>query len=178
MKSNIDHNHSFAPEAVTIKCKEKDWFRRVISEAIWIAKENLSLNRDRSRHTLPRSTTNFCRHITLTSHRDHVTSRKLQTKRRRPEVSGRKLLTFTYKTGENMTFYQYDIDIFGLTPKKPFQCNICGAVQKTHLTSHLFSHVREKHFYCNVCPATFVSDSKLLWGKPFCRHICDVAHAQ
>ena len=47
------HNHSFAPETVTVKCKEKDWFRRGIAEAIWIAKENPSLNRDRGRHTLP-----------------------------------------------------------------------------------------------------------------------------
>ncbi len=30
-----------------------DWFRRGIAEAIWIAKENPSLNRDRGRHTLP-----------------------------------------------------------------------------------------------------------------------------
>ncbi len=47
------HNHSFAPETITVKCKEKDWFRRGIAEAIWIAKENPSLNRDRGRHTLP-----------------------------------------------------------------------------------------------------------------------------
>ncbi len=32
--------YSFAPEAVTVKCKEKDWFPRGIAEAIWIAKEN------------------------------------------------------------------------------------------------------------------------------------------
>ena len=27
------HNHSFAPETVTVKCKEKEWFRRGIAEA-------------------------------------------------------------------------------------------------------------------------------------------------
>ncbi len=31
------------------------------------------------RHTLPRSTTNFCCHVTLAQHREHVTTRKLQT---------------------------------------------------------------------------------------------------
>ena len=46
------HNHSFAPEAVTVKCKEKDRFGRGIAKAIWIAKENLLLNRDRGMHTL------------------------------------------------------------------------------------------------------------------------------
>ncbi len=40
------HNDSFAPEGVTVKCI-KDWFRRGIAEAIWIAKESPSLNRDR-----------------------------------------------------------------------------------------------------------------------------------
>ena len=64
---------------IKFKCKEKDWFRHGIAEAIWIAKTNPSLNRDRGRHTLPRSTTSFCHHVTLTPHRDHMTIRKLQT---------------------------------------------------------------------------------------------------
>ncbi len=33
------HKHSFAPESVAVKRKEKDWFRRGIAEAIWIAKQ-------------------------------------------------------------------------------------------------------------------------------------------
>ena len=38
------HNHSFAPEAITVKYKEQDWFQRgIAAEAIWIAKENPSL---------------------------------------------------------------------------------------------------------------------------------------
>ena len=46
-------NDSFAPQPVTLKCKEKDWFRRGIAETIWIAKENPSLNRDNGRPILP-----------------------------------------------------------------------------------------------------------------------------
>ncbi len=47
------YNHSFAPETVTVKRKEKDWFRHGIAEAIWIAKENPSLNRQRQAHFPP-----------------------------------------------------------------------------------------------------------------------------
>ncbi len=83
------HNHSFAPEAVIVQCKEKDWLQCGIEEAIWIAKENPSLNLE-SGTLSPRSTTNFCHHMTLASHRVHMTTRH----GRRPEVLGLKLLTF------------------------------------------------------------------------------------
>ncbi len=90
------HNHRFAPETVTVKCKEKDWFRRGIAEAIWIAKENPSLNRDRGKHTLPPV------YNQLLSSRDAHTTQGARDDTetadnwRRPEVSGRKLLTFTW----------------------------------------------------------------------------------
>ncbi len=69
------HNHGFAAEDVAVKFKEKDWFRHGKAEAIWVANGKASLNRDRGRHTLyplyP-STTNCCRHVTLTLHRDDM----------------------------------------------------------------------------------------------------------
>ena len=102
------HRHSFAPEAGTVKCKEKDWFRRGIAEAIWIAKKTCRCLATEADTLCPRSTTNFCHHVTLTPHRDYVTTRKLQKTEdaRRPEVSGQKLVDFHLNTGDNVIFYQ------------------------------------------------------------------------
>ena len=81
--------------------KKDDWFRCGIAEAIWIAKENPSLNRDGGRHTLPPVYMVYNQHDQLLSSRDAHTTQGARDDTetadncRRPEVSGRKLLTFT-----------------------------------------------------------------------------------
>ncbi len=69
----------------TVKCNERKgraWFRRGIAacdEAIWIAKENPSLNRDRGRHTLPPVYNQLLSSRDTHTTQGRVTTRKLQT---------------------------------------------------------------------------------------------------
>ncbi len=48
-----EESHRFNLEDVAVRCHEKDWFRRGVAEAICIATDRPSQNRDRGRHTLP-----------------------------------------------------------------------------------------------------------------------------
>ena len=48
-----DRRHSFSDQDVSVLHHDANWFRRGVAEAIHIAKELPTLNRDRGRHTLP-----------------------------------------------------------------------------------------------------------------------------
>ena len=48
-----EQSHRFNREDVAVRCHERDWFRHGVAEAICIATDRPSLNRDRGQHTLP-----------------------------------------------------------------------------------------------------------------------------
>ena len=56
--SSVGHHvqyrrHSIDNDSVSVLCREPDWFKRGVAEAIHIQRELPTLNRGRERHTLP-----------------------------------------------------------------------------------------------------------------------------
>ncbi len=92
-----EESHRFNREDVAARCHEGDWFRHGVAEAICIATDRPSLNRDRGRHTLPAIYSQLLssRDISdLSVSRESCDDMEASVHLRRPNVTGRKIRTF------------------------------------------------------------------------------------